>query len=62
MSFWYIPPGGGGGGGGTPSTPVNVELHDNLSAQINGVTDTFTVTRGKYEAGSLEISVAAWAV
>lgn len=58
MSFWYIGPSTGGGGtGGTTPTSANVELHDDLTAQIDDVKDIFTVTRGSYEAGSLNISV-----
>lgn len=55
MSFWYIGP-SAGGGGSTP-TSANVELHDDLTAQIDGIKDTFIVTRGSYEPGSLDISV-----
>lgn len=59
MAFWYIPvggSGGSGGGGGTP-TSANVELHDELTTQIDGVRDTFTVTRGSYTAGTLDLTI-----
>lgn len=36
---------------------ANVILHDDLSAQVDGITDTFTVSQGSYNAGSLDISV-----
>jgi hypothetical protein len=56
MGFWYSPP---AGSGTTTTLPGDsVELHDDLSAQINSITDTFTVTRGKYIAGSLDLTVA----
>jgi hypothetical protein len=55
MSFWYSGP--VTDSGGTTPVSVNIELHDDLSAQVDGVKDTFTVTRGSYESGSLDISV-----
>jgi len=60
MAFWYIPSGGssgGSGGGGTPPPSANVELHDELTTQIDGVRDTFTVTRGSYMAGTLDLTI-----
>lgn len=56
MGFWIIGTGGGGGGGGGGTTE-NIQLYDDLSAQIDGVKDTFTVARGNFTGGTVACSI-----